>query len=194
MDETNETQTPGRNQRIVPGTTEFTLRLRDLLSKGKEGDVLTDEQMTRVCGANTAVGEKGYGYLRSAVHWVFRNKRLYWRREYGAGCLRCLGDREKVEELRRQNRHVRKSAGHANRLSRSINLENLPPEERDRVHTEQIQTHTVDLMTKEAVVKKIEARKIIALPRPDDVLRIFRTEPMPDTQAEPPTETEEETE
>ncbi len=70
-----------------------TSKLIEVLSAGKVGDVLTDEQLFAICERKTMPGGDGYVNLLSAIRHVERKKYgLVWRRVAAAGCIKCLGE------------------------------------------------------------------------------------------------------
>ena len=161
-----------QQNRIVPGTSEFTLRLRDILSEGKEGDILTDEQLTEKAGVNTAVQQKGYNYLLSAIKWTEKNKGIVWKRIPGAGAIECLKDRGKAILVHKRNDHIRKAASRTVRIAATVNTEKLDPQEKEEFTSEYIRATAVKHVGSNTTLKKIQARHIMALPKPDDVLKM----------------------
>ena len=69
-----------------------TAKLIEVLSAGKVGDVLTDEQLYTICERKTMPVGNGYVNLQSAIRHVLKNYGLVWRRVATAGCIKCLGE------------------------------------------------------------------------------------------------------
>ncbi len=102
---TETTQPVEVRQVFVPANVTLeSAKLIALLSDGQPGDILTDDEMTRVCGKNTRVHGNGYSYLQTAIRYVRRNKELSWFRIRKANQIKCG---EAIELLDRSDSDIR---------------------------------------------------------------------------------------
>lgn len=85
---------------VPPNYSLETSMLIKAIQNGKPGDVMTDEELTKVCGKQTAPHGEGYSYLMSAIRHVLREHRILWKRIREKGCIKCLGNEECLMEVR----------------------------------------------------------------------------------------------
>ena len=158
---------------MVPGYGPETAKLVEVLEQGQVGDILTDETLEAVCGRATSPSGNGYSNLQSAIRKVERDKGIVWQRERGAGCIRCLNDKEKAGCVGRDIKHIRKTAKRAAHRAAGVTLDNLEVEERKRMLVNAAQVGAIALVSETNTRKKLENRDITLTPDPKQLLAAF---------------------
>ena len=146
--------------------------LIERMKAGKPGDVLTDEQLLALSGANCRPGATGYRSLQTAIRHVLREFGIVWERERGAACIRCLDPLERLSSARRTRRHIARVSKKAIRVA-SIDTAALPECERSDAHALQAQLGTLALFSATDVQKKLAARDIAQPPELGKLLDSF---------------------
>ena len=159
-----------RAAQVRPGMRLETVRLIELLKKGTIGDTLTDEQLTKACGQDTRVGQKGYPYLRSATNNVLNNPPyLVWQRVTGAGIIKCLGPTEVAGVADATRRSTLKREKRAVCQMRAVYDEGTDQEK--RALSERIAIHsTLAAFSTGHTAKKLAARNFTEAPDPARLL------------------------
>jgi len=150
-----------------------TSKLIEVLSAGKVGDVLTDEQLYTICGRKTMPDGDGYGNLQSAIKHVETNYGLVWRRVKMTGSIKCYDDQEKYGVIRSMRRHVGKVSRRALVVGRSIQVEQLPEAERTEVLVQVAQLKAIEQFSRTEMTKRLVARKATAAPDMAKLLEAF---------------------
>lgn len=157
MENTEET----KRFRSVPGMHVCTSQLIDRIKDGKAGDVLTDEELSRLCGRNTCVGGDGYGYLNSAINHVLKQYGIVWKRERGANAIKCLEPEEIISTSEQDRKHIHRVGKRTVRRLGTVDIEQLPESVR-RAHTLHFaQMATVVGLSARNTQKKLEARQTV---------------------------------
>ena len=151
-----------------------TAKLIDALKIGKEGDVLTDEELTTLCGRNTAVGQDGYDNLASAIRHTLNNYQLTWRRVRSSGCVKCLGPSEKLALMEQKRHHINRQAKTVIKVAKTVQVGDLPADERASFLIQTAQLQAVYLFAKTTTTKKLLAAGNIHEPDPQRLLDVFR--------------------
>lgn len=154
---------------IRPGLRLETLKLIEKLKAGKIGDVLTDGELTELCGKCTRVGGEGYAYLLSAIKYVLREHGLVWRRVTGEDTIKCL-DAKEVRSKAAADRQSTSRRG--KRTVRQIQAVYDTADETTRAAlNRELSTHgALVAMASNKMQKKLEARNPVAEPNPRALL------------------------
>lgn len=96
---------------VVPGMYRQTSQLIDRLKTGKPGDVASDSDLESICGHAVAPGERGYGYLQSAIRYCRKHHSVYWKRIPKSGVLKCLDSAECLSDMQRDRKAIHKRTG-----------------------------------------------------------------------------------
>lgn len=97
------------SQKVVGKFSLYTVKLIEQMNETTK-QVLSDREMTEVCGFDTSVNGAGYGYLQSAMRHVLREHRKHWVRVRNEGCIKLLGPGETMDNVQQDQKHVRKTA------------------------------------------------------------------------------------
>lgn len=151
-----------------------TAQLIEKLKEGKQGDVLTDEELSSLCGRKTCVNGDGYHNLMQAIKNVERNHGLVWQRVAGSGCIKCITDEEKLARLGGKIDHIGRVARREMNVGATINLSALP---KDRQMEAGAKVAVLGLHrqfgTKKAV-KALETRGTMKAPDMAKMLEMFQ--------------------
>lgn len=155
MENTEET----KRFRSVPGMHVCTSQLIDRIKDGKAGDVLTDEELSRLCGRNTCVGGDGYGYLNSAINHVLKQYGIVWKRERGANAIKCLEPEEIISTSEQDRKHIHRVGRRTVRRLGTVDIEQLPPTARKAHSLQFAQMATIAAFSSKNTQKKLEVRE-----------------------------------
>lgn len=144
----------------IPGVSITSSRLIDRLKTGTPGDVITDEDLTSVCGKDTRPNGKGYSSLQTAIRYCEREHNVVWRRIKGADCIKCLEWSERLEQDNKYRRHIHRTAKRSVRVVNSIDTSELKPSDQREVNIRTAQMMTLASMSSADMRKKLEARDI----------------------------------
>jgi AraC-like DNA-binding protein len=171
-----ETQTMEETKRFqsIPNMHVCTAQLIDCLKDGQVGDVLTDEDLTRICGKSTKVDGDGYGYLNSAIRYVLKQHGIVWKRDRGANAIKCLNADEIIQSSEQDRKHIHRVGKRTVRRLGTVDIERLPVSTR-KAHTLQLaQMATVVGMSSKNTQKKLEVREKV---EPMDVAKMIELWP-----------------
>jgi hypothetical protein len=157
----------------VPGFAPATAKLIEKLSAGTVGDVLTDEELTEVCGKDCAVEGDGRRYVLSAVKHVERVKGIVWRRMRGVGTVKCLEMNERIEVALCYRRHISKSSKRAARVISTISIDSIEDGKRPGLLALMAQLGALAMFSSPDTQKKMEARGIVSPPDSKRLLEPF---------------------
>ena len=146
-----------------------------LLSAGKIGDTLTDEQLQAVCGQPVTPGEKGYPSLQSAIRYVRVNHAMEWKRLPKANAIKCLNGSEVLEVGQSDLRQIRRKTKRTLQKVGTVKLKDLPEQERHAHTILSAQLGALHLCADVATTRKLAARADdIVHPDAVRVLEMFR--------------------
>lgn len=152
----------------VPGVCRETAAIIERIKTGRPGDIITDEELTKLIGKPTRPGGKGYGNLMSAIGRCIREYRILWQRIREGGCIECVSNSGKVLVAKAKRKQMYRKAKQSLVVTASIDLDGLSDDEKRRCLVESATAGTVIMMTKNATFKKLEARNVnnsLDLPR-----------------------------
>jgi hypothetical protein len=159
MDENqmNENHTPEHPFRVRPGLCVESEILLRKLKDGKPGDVLTDAELTELCGFDTSPsGGKGYSNLHTAQDRCRREYGLNWQREIGMGSIRCLQSKETKDRLRDHGiRRVRRQARRMRIEALTVKPGDLTDEERREWRAQIAAFRLAEVMVTKRTEKKL---------------------------------------
>lgn len=115
---------------IPHGVTWQTSALVGILSRGKPGDFISDATLSEPIGLDVRPGNRGYGYLQSAIRTCGREHRIHWARAYKAGGIRCLTPEEVVSKSKGVRRHVHKVTFRDQRRLESLDAKSMNDNQR----------------------------------------------------------------
>ena len=151
--------TAAKIQRVPSGICGYTWRLIELL-RGTDKEELTDAELTAACGRGTAVGQDGYGNLRTAMNYILRNDGKHWKRLAGAGCIRLLSGDQTADDCITDRNHIRRTARKAVTKTQTIRLEDIPEARRPYVLSLGAQMGFLAQMSRTETTKRLEAAKV----------------------------------
>lgn len=160
----------------ILGRSPETAALIARLETGKPGDILTDEELTKIAnGRDTMPGGEGYGYLTSAIrHLAACPAPVYWERIRGAYAIRRITDSEKVKSSDADRKSVSRRAKKAARRLAFTNRENLTQEEAAKANALHAQLGTIAAFAHGDTTKKLEARAVQSAPDMTRLLEAFK--------------------
>lgn len=147
-----------------------TRKLIDVMSKGKPGDVLTDERTGEISERTTSVGGDGYGYLMSAIRYCLREHGVVWKRVVGEGLIECLTDPKKLSCVQAERRGVHRRTKRTMRTLRSVDSANLDDGQRKEhlvlvavcgTLIQASSTRTVKKLTNDAAPKPLDMGRLL---------------------------------
>lgn len=109
----------------VPGTSPRTAILIERLKSGKPGDVVTDDELSKLAGAQTGSGKPAYANLLSAIRHCTRNHNIVWQRQAGGGYIKCLQPDEVCTRVGSDMRIIGRRARGAARIAETITPDQL---------------------------------------------------------------------
>jgi hypothetical protein len=145
----------------------FTNSLIEKLQVAEIGDIITDEELTKICGKDTRPNQSGYGNLKSAIDYVLRNNGKVFERIRDANAIKCLQDKEKIVSIDNDLGLVNKRAKKLVRKTKTIDRSVLEPLDRTKVITISTQAEFLEYITKSKTQKKIEVKQIPEHFKPD---------------------------
>ena len=152
----------------------FTNKLIDKLSVGKIGDVLTDEELTSVCGKNTQVGGDGYAYLLSAQRYVLRRFGLYWVRVRNGQQIKCVDAKETKEIVSRDLQLTGRRAKRIVTKLASVNIAELDEKDKREILTMQAQSGTIAMVAGKHARKALMSLATVNKPDMKRLLEAFQ--------------------
>lgn len=158
----------------VPGMSPVTMKLIDGLKNGKHGDMLTDTQLSAICGEPTAPGQKGYAKLASAIRYCKRHHGVVWCRQYHGGLIKCLDDAERLDYTHQRRRKARRVIRDAGLIASTIDLEKLPAERRAEHAAITAQLRGLAVFTDSGFTKALVASRANVPPTADKLLTAFK--------------------
>jgi len=171
--ETEQGQDETRRFRAVPGMHVCTSQLIERLKDGSPGCVLTDEDLSEICGKDTSVGCDGYGYLTSAIGYVLRRYGVVWKRIRGASAIKCLDAEEIVTSSEGDRKHVHRIGKRAVLRLGTVDINQLPESAR-KAHTLQFaQMATVVGWSSKNTQKKLEVREKVEPMDPGKLIALW---------------------
>ena len=151
-----------------------TAQLIEKLKDGKAGDVLTDVELSSLCGKTTGVGCDGYANLMSAIRHVLNNYGKTWQRVSGSGCIKCADDPEKVSRIRSKLSHITRTARRELKVAKTINISALPPEEQMKALAVSSQLGVLEQFGSSRATKALETRGTMKAPNMAKLLEMFK--------------------
>lgn len=146
-----------------------------LLSAGKVGDVLTDEELEAACGQPVTPGGKAYPSLQSAIRYVRVNHAMEWKRMPKANAIKCLNASETLDVGQSDLRQIRRKTKRTLQKVGTVKLKDLPQEQRHAHTILSAQLGALHLCADVATTKKLAARADdIVHPDAVRVLEMFR--------------------
>jgi hypothetical protein len=156
----------------VPGMSLQTLKLIDLLSNGKVGDIITAEAMSQCIGVGVCPDDKGNAYLQSALRYLIKHNGLVWRWQAKQFCVKCLDANEITEladwrrgKIKRESRKACREVAIA--LDRGAELSD---DQRGKALALAAQHGTIAQFAGSSTTKAIEVRKLTKLPTLSEML------------------------
>ena len=153
---------------------EETSILTSMLEKGKVGDELTDEEMTRACGQNTKVKGEAYNKLHRAMRRAQKNYGIVWFRLLKQNRIRCATAPETVEIATRKIKREGRSAKRTREMLCTVNVNDLEGEDKRLIMCQMVQLATIEIFCSGKTQQKMLTRGIrqeTELPRLLDAFR-----------------------
>jgi hypothetical protein len=142
----------------------YTAKLIELLT-GTDKQLISDAELEACCGFDTRPGERGYGFLQSALRHVMRESRRHWCRARGEGCIKLLGPGETRDNVQQDQRHLRKTARRSLVKLNTVKTEQLSDDKKREYYAQAAQMGTIALV---ADTKTRKALEDMTAPKPLD--------------------------
>lgn len=158
-----------------------TSKLIEAMKNGKPGDMLTDEELERICGlachSRQKGGEpgKGYGYVGTAIRYCVREHRVVWKRVPRAACIKCLKPDEIRTVAKARRRHICKVGKWGVRELATVEIDRLSDSERREHLLCTAQLGALAGMADNTMTKKLEARNVTQAPDMQRLLEAMKT-------------------
>ena len=137
-----------------------TVKLIEALRAGNVGDILTDEELARICGRDTKVGGEGYPNLQTAVKRCTKEHAVNWERVPGAACIKCINAKEARDRSQRTRRHIGRAAKRSVAELQAYSETAMENTERSEHLVALAQAGTLAVVADNRTTKKLEARNI----------------------------------
>ena len=158
--------------KAVPGYHPLTVRIIDMIKSGKPGDEISDAKLTEIIGMSTDVGEKGYGYLMSAIRHCERTHSVVWRRIRGTGKILCLNPMEIIELTQGDIGNIRRKARRGSRRLYGIEQEQIPISNRPACNALAAQLGFIASISTDTATKKLTGKT--EQPKLTEALELFK--------------------
>ncbi len=141
------------------GLSVFTAQIIEYLQKKQIGDVITDEELEKVCGKNTSPNREGYGYLATALKYLEKQGKVFGRiRE--ASAIKMLNSSEVVEVGGAMLKRTAKIAKRGIQKLETVNINSLSQEEKRRFCSYSAQMGALKLFSSKGTTKLLEVREV----------------------------------
>jgi len=128
-------------------------RVAFLLSAGKPGDELTDEELSTVAGIDCSVkSRKGRNAVHSAIKHVQRAHDIWWQRVVGTGLIRCLDAGGRIGRAESETRHIKRTA---HRVVKAASVRDIPQELVSRRDIVLAQAGAIAVITSTETVRRL---------------------------------------
>jgi len=155
------------------GVSPITTTLIERLKTGKQGDVITDEEIQAITGLDCSPNHRGYGKLQTAIRRCLHDFNILWERQRNGRCILCLNDLQIAERTGNEVSGVRRKTRRAIDKSAIVDVAKLPGPERLSFSVRQIQLGAARLFTENRTAKQLQLRGIITEPEPVKMLEAF---------------------
>ena len=140
-----------------------TSRLINRLKDGKIGDMITDEELSKVAGVEITSTSKNAANLRSAIRNVQREYRLVWKRQFRAGYIKCCDALEVTNHCGKSIEQVARKSRYTVKTLLCADATKLEPRERDR-HTNYIVVASLSASATSAAGQRIISKHGVVNP------------------------------
>lgn len=132
-----------------------TQALINRLQEGKEGDEISNDDLTQLCGKPVDSNKAGGHNLDSAIRHVKSKYAIVWARVWGKRRIRCLDARGIVEQTRNKRKSVARQTRRQLRTMATVKRDALSPEDRKAFDTELTIIGSLSLFARGSTVKRI---------------------------------------
>lgn len=140
-----------------------TAKIVDSISKGRVGEVLTDEQLGKIAGEDCGdLGGRRHVY--SAIKYVERVHGVVWRRMRDAGAIKCLDSDERVEVAHVYRQHISRSSKRAVRVISTVQIEDVKAERKPEVLALAAQLGALATFASTAAHKRLASHNVSSHP------------------------------
>lgn len=140
------------------GLSPRTSKLIERLKTMKVGDTVSDDELSTVAGANTAVGGEAYSNLLSACRYVLRHEGIVLERVVGAHCIKCLNGTETVTSVERGRANIGRRVRREATKLRQVDVAALPQTEKTTALVLRAQLGVLATYSSAATTKKLAAQ------------------------------------
>lgn len=166
------TQDTNPLQIMVPaGASHETALLIAILAKGKPGDEITDDELSRRIGKTTKVGGDAYSNLQTAIRATVKNHAVYWKRVRGENKIRCATAQEYEAESRSNVFSIRRKVKRGKHIVKAGLANGGDVQKLNMIGA---QLGVLELMSSKKAAKQIESRGPIPVDN-DRLLDAFKT-------------------
>ncbi len=135
----------------------FTSRAIERLQTGKPGDTVTADQMRDVIGMDCRSRDKGYSYVRSAIHHVESQHGIVWAWDRDGDQWKCLDTQSKAESVDGFIKQARRRIRAGLRRGKAVNEAELTDEQLREHRLRTAVVGTMDLFTSGGTRQRLES-------------------------------------
>lgn len=147
--------------------------LVEKLKDGKPGDIVSDEELTKLCGKPTEPHGIGYPALMSAIRYTVNTFGVRWKRIRGEKAISVLKPSERVEEEYKSLGSIRRATRRTLRMASTVDTKELDEAQKTRHFAVMAQYGAIELMAKPQTTQAIESKQTYSVPNLTHVLELF---------------------
>lgn len=146
--------------------------LVEALKGGKQGDIMTDEELMKICGRDCRNGN-GAGPLRSAIYHVTTAYGVRWKRIPGEGCIKVLNASERAALTGSTIKSIGRKARRAVQEASTIRISELSETERNSLIVNKAILGLQELAAKPVTAKELGQKQVADTPNVKKLLELF---------------------
>jgi len=147
-----------------------TSKLIERLKAGNTGDIITDFELTGICGKDTRSGKAGYNALCRAIHHTLKHYGICWQRVRKENLIKCSNNAEKMQAAQSCVHSAGKSTKKSLEYSSTVDIDTLTPEQRSQFLVTTAQAGMIHHLTTRKVQKKMLSQKMYEPVSPEKLL------------------------
>lgn len=146
--------------------------LIERLSTGNPGDIVTDEELSRMIGRDTRPDGDGYTYLLSAIRYVCRNHGVVWSRRRGEHLLVCQDSAGALTLAQSGVQHIRRAAIRSLDVLATVKHNELTAEQRVAHRATLLQIGAIRTFSRGSTYRQLQRSTVDVVPT-KELLRAF---------------------
>lgn len=150
----NEIEHDNDSTPIISPRSLQTSKMIEAMKTGKAGDLITEEQLTKICEIPW-----NEGHLASARRYCLRNHGIIWARVRGAQAIKCLSSSETLTVGESDLKRVHRASKRAVRKLATVKPNELKNGEHTKLNSLMAQHGTLAAFSSSQASKALETRK-----------------------------------